>query len=611
MIRTATWLLVGLHLVLLAAALGDYRVSVDSAYHVALARQYGAHGSYFWDDLHYAPAHRPNLQGPAVHLAVAAIGRVLGGSGDDYVTANAIVALLGWLAAIGTLIHFARREGGDRAALLGVAVLSGSAFASGSFSVNLPSGWLFVVTPWAIAAFLEGRTLAAALLASVACYTHLGGFLTAPLGLLVAALLTGRWRALVRTGLVVVVLTAPYWIHFLRGLPWYVGRKGDTAWMVDPLVAAFWLVGLVAALRRRNAFLIAWATAPLAWLLQDASRFVLQGSLAGAALGGIAIAAWLERWRSTRAAAAVTAAIVLVATVFPLGPPALGAEALWLRARFPRMLDWAELRRVAAALPASVDDGKLVHGYAVYVVSGLAAWRDLEGERGHWVEVQPRPDPADDVSAGDKVYVLALPPDDPHLHRLAERGWLELHGGGDWMAVLSLRGRPTPAEARATLQATIAEDAAWIAQHCEHNAMGDIVALVADPDALARRRIVRGACRTRVARIHLSLLEHCYAQEAIDPAAARTCRTRARALGWMCALVGDEATLDFRTARAHERMRHDLGDVAALAAAGGDPEPGLVAALEAYLGDVRGSLLPVRRTIAPATAPSATAPSAR
>lgn len=605
MIRAATWLLVGLHLALLAAALGDYRVSVDSAYHAALARQYGEHGSYFWDDLHYAPAHRPNLQGPAVHLAVAAIGRLRGGTGDDYVAANAIVALLGWLAAIGTLIHFARREGGDRAALLGVAVLAGSAFASGSFSVNLPSGWLFVLTPWAIAAFLADRPLATALLASAACYTHLGGFLTAPLGLVVAAALTGRWRALVRTGLAVTVLTAPYWIHFARGLPWYLGRKGDTAWMVDPLVATFWLIGLAAAIRRRNAFLIAWATAPLAWLVQDASRFVLQGSLAGAALGGIAIAAWIERWRSTRAAAMVTAAIVLLATVFPLGPPALGAEALWLRARFPRMLDWAELRRAAAALPAAVDEGKLVHGYAVYVVSGLAVWRDLEGERGHWVEVQPQPDPADDVSAGDKVYVLALPPDDAHLRRLTERGWLEVHGGGAWTSVLSFRSRPAPDEARAALRETIAQEAAWIAERCEHNAMGDIVALVAEPDVLERRRIARGDCRTRVARIHLSLLQHCFAQEAVDPEGARACRTRARAVGWMCALVGDEATLDFRTADAHAQMRADLAQVAAIAAAGGDPEPELVAALQAYLGDVRGSLLPMRRAIDPATADTA------
>lgn len=605
MIRGATWFLVALHFVLLAAALGDYRVSVDSAYHVALARQYGEHGTYFWDDIHYAPAHRPNLQGPAVHVVVGALGRLLGGAGDDYVTANALVALAGWLAAVLTLLHFTRREGGDRAALLAVAAFTGSAFTSGSFSVNLPSGWLFVLTPWAVDAFLRGRTVLATFLTALACYVHLGGFLTAPVGLAIAALLERRWMPLARVGVGVVLLTAPYWVHFVLGLPWYVGRKGDTAWMIDPLLGAFWLIGLIAAARARRSFLLAWALAPIAWLVQDASRFLLQGTLAGAALGGVAIAAWLERWPRRRAAQAVTAALVLLATVFPLGPPALGAEVVWLRARFPRMLDWAEMRRAADALPPSVASGKLVHGYAVYVVSALAGWRDLEGERGHWVEVQPRPDPAQDVSAGDKVYVLALPPSDEAVRASAARGRIAMHGGGAWTTVLSLRERVPVADAHAALNATLARDAAWIAEHCEHNAMGDIVALVLDPAALDARRERRAACRTRVARIHLALLDYCYALEPDDPGRARYCRERARGVGWMCALVGDEATLDFRTRAAHERMRADMREVAEIAARGDDPDDALIAALSAYLDDVRGSLLPSEPRIPPTPPPAA------
>jgi len=597
--RSVTWALAALHFVLLAAALGDYRVSVDSAYHVALARQYGEHATYFWDDIHYAPAHRPNLQGPAVHVAVAIVGRLLGGTGDDYVLANALVALAGWLAAVATLIHFARREGGDRAALLALAVFTGSAFASGSFSVNLPSGWLFVLTPWAVDAFLRGRLVAATLLTVAACYTHLGGFVTAPLGVLLVALLAGRWRELARVALAVVVLTAPYWLHFLRGLPWYVGRKGDSAWMVDPLVDAFWIGGLLWALRapRRHAFLVAWALAPIAWLLQDASRFVLQSSLAGAALGGVALAQWMERWRSTRLASAVTAAAVVLATLFPLDPPALGAEALWLTARFPRMLDWQELRRDAAALPDDVDRGRLVQGYAVYVVSGLAAFRDIQGERGHWVEVQPRPDPADEVPAADKVYVLALPPDDEHLRALERRGWLSVHGGGAWSSVVTLGARPALDDARRELNATLARDALWIAESCEHNAMGDVLAFVADPQELARRRSARDACRARLARIHTTLLAYCSALEPSDPGRARVCRTGTRGVGWMCALVGDEATLDFRTAAAHARMREDMRAVAAAASAGDDPEPAFTTMLERYVEETRGGLLATRREV--------------
>lgn len=587
--RAATWTLIALHGALLAAAFGDYRVSVDSAYHVALARQYAEHGTYFWDDIHYAPAHRPNLQGPAVHVAIALVGRVLGG---DYVLANALVALAGWLAAVLTVLYFARREGGDRAALLAVATFTGAAFASGSFSVNLPSGWLFVLTPWAIDAFLRGRLVHATLLTTLACYTHLGGFLTTPLGVALAALLAGRMRDLVRVGLAVVALTSPYWIHFLRGLPWYLGRKGDSAWMIDPLVDLLWIAGLVWALRapRERALFVAWALAPLAWLVQDTSRFVLQSSLAGATLGGVALARWMEGWPRPRLRAAATAALVALATLFPLGPPALGAELLWLVARYPRMLDWQELRADAAALPEDVDRRRLVHGYAVYVVSALAAFRDLAGERGHWVEVQPRPDPADDVPVADKVYVLALPPDDAHLRALERRGWLAVHGGGAWSSVLTFGPRPSLEEARHEMAATLARDGAWIAERCQHNAMGDVVRFVIEPDTLARERAVRAECRTRVARIHLSLFAYCSALEPVDPARARECREGARAVGWMCALVGDEATLDFRTAETHARMRDDMRAIAAAAAAGGDPEPAFAALLDRYLGETRGGL---------------------
>ena len=291
-------------------------------------------------------------------------------------------------------------------------------------------------------------------------------------------------------------MTAPYWIHFLRGLPWYIGRKGDSSWMIDPLVAVFWILGLMLAVRRRNAFRITWGLAPLAGLVQDASRCVLQGSLAGAALGGVAIAGWLERWPRRGWRNATTAALVLLATVLPLGPPALGAEAVWLLARFPRMLDWSELRRDAAALPPTVDRGRLVHGYAVYVVSGLAAWRNIEGERGHWVEVQPRPDPTDEASAGDKV--LRPRAATRRAATMAPRA----AGCRSTAAARGVGARPrSPSRARrreAEPVTTLAREAAWIGDDCEHNAMGDILALLADPgcsDAAARGARVPDARR--------------------------------------------------------------------------------------------------------------------
>jgi hypothetical protein len=64
----------------------------------------------------------------------------------------------------------------------------------------------------------------------------------------------------------------------------------------------------------------------------------------------------------------------------------------------------------------------------------------------------------------------------------------------------------------------------------------------------------------------------------------------ALALGWMSSLVGDESTLDFRTAAAHTRLRGDMAAVARAAADGGDLGPPISGLLERYLGAARGSL---------------------
>jgi hypothetical protein len=591
-LRAATIAVVLLHLALLAASLPDYFVGPDSAFHVALARQYGEHGSFYWDSIHYAPAHRPNLQGPALHVAIASLGRLLGGEGDDYVRANALIGLAGWLAAVLTVAFFARRYGGERAMLLAVAALSGGAFVSGSFRVNIPSGWMFVVTPWAIHFFLERRLALATGVAALACYTHLGGFLTAPIGLAVAALLAGRLRDLVRVGLGVVVLTAPYWVHVVRSLPWYVGQKGDTAWMLDPLVDLFWIVGVVAALAapRRNAFLLAWAAAPLAWAVQDTSRFVLQSPLAGAVLGGVAIGGWLDRWRRPRARALVTAVLVLLATLAPLGVPALGGELLWLVRPYPRMLDWREMRVVADVVARTEPRPPLVLGFGSWIGSAIAVWvPDVQVEKGHWVEVRPPVDPADDMSAADKLYILAVPSGDEVLGAWASRGWLTVLGGGEWSSVVRLGARGAPDEVKATMWRTWAEEGAWIAAECERNGMGAPETLL-DPRDVPRRRAARRECQRRMTRLQLSVLLYAHANEPGDPALARRARRAALALGWMAALAADESTLDFRSPEAHEAMRAGFHEIAAAAAGGRDLEAPFNRMAERYLGSARGSL---------------------
>jgi hypothetical protein len=486
----------------------------------------------------------------------------------------------------------ARRLGGNRAALIAVAALVGSAFGSASFRITLPSGWMFILTPWAIHLWLEGRLGAAAALTALSCYTHLGGFLTAPFGIVVAALITRRWRDLILTALGVALLTAPYWIHVLRSLPWYAGTKGDTAWLFDPLVDVFWIIGVATALRAptRSVFLLAWAAAPLAWAIQDASRFVAQSSLAGAVLGGVTIAPWIEGWRSARGRAMATAALIVVACVFPFGVPAFGAETLWLVARYPRLLDWEEMRADADVVRRQAGS-PLVLGYTSYVASGLAVWTDLQAEKGHWIEVRPPIDPADDWSVADKLYVLAIAPDDDALAAWAARTWIAVLGGGRWSSVIAFRARPSEVEALAALRDARTRDAAWIADFCENNLIGDVFALLFSPNEVPRRRAVRGECRARMTRMQVAELLYGEAVEPRDPALARRVRQAALAFGWMAALVGDEQTLDYRSAEAHARMREDIRAVSRAAAKGTDLVQPVTRLLERYLAAARGRLI--------------------
>lgn len=90
------------HGALALSTLGDWRVTLDSAYHVSLARAYGEHGLVLWDHINFGPTGRPNLQAPLMYMIVGALGRALGASGDGYVLANAMLAAAtGWRCCLG------------------------------------------------------------------------------------------------------------------------------------------------------------------------------------------------------------------------------------------------------------------------------------------------------------------------------------------------------------------------------------------------------------------------------------------------------------------------------------------------------------------------------
>ncbi|MBZ5585081.1 MAG: hypothetical protein LAQ30_23295 [Acidobacteriia bacterium] len=557
--RRATLALIALHGILLLLTLPDYFVSIDSGYHVSLARWYGEHGTAWWDHINFGPGGRPNLQGPFLHMSVGYLGRAMGGGGMDYVRANAILALAEWGAAIFSAWFFARRHGGDWAALFAVALLSGALFSSISFAVGVPSGWAFIFSAWAVWFFVEDRLALSVLFTCLAIYSHLGGFAMAPLAVFVAAALQRRWKALAIVGGATAILTSPYSIHFLGNLAWYRGRRGDEALMLAPLTYIPAAFGVVRILRhpRKNVFLAAWLAASAPWIAQDYKRFLLQSPLVLAVIAGGELARFRE-WMAPRFRAAFATGLIALATLFPFTLPALAFEVKWnLGPRFPRILDWNERKQLAEVIGREGLNHRLVNVWNPTQCIAMAVFVPMTFQYGHWVEVQPRVYPAHDLSAGVKVYALPTPPDDPVLRDMAAHALLTIHGG-TWMNSIVTLDAPAPLdEAARNLARVGSEQAAWLAEHAQNNRMPTLGELISD-EAVARFRARAKEQRTRTGRIKAAILVYAYALEKNHPREAYGARGAADGFGEMANLLGDEATLDFRSEAKHRQLKANL-----------------------------------------------------
>lgn len=565
--RQGMWALVGLHLVLLLLTVRDPLLVIDSGYHTSLGRYYAEHFTAFWDHINYGPYGRPNLQGPLLHYGIAALGWVLGGRGDDYVFANNVLALLQWVAAVITLVYFARRLGGDWAALYAAALFAGDYLGSVFFSIGLPSGWIFILTPWAVHAFLKERWLASALLTSAAIYVHLGGYATAPLGVIVAAALTGRWRGLFLVGGLTVLFTAPYSVHLLTYRSWYIGETAHVTTFASPVILLLGLVGFLWAVRRpkANVLVVAWALAPIAWLFQDHTRFLGQSVLVAAVLGGSILDAAQRRWLSPRWRPWFSGGVLVVSILAPLSLPAAALRTTWVMGlRFPRHLEWNEARSLAAILSEEGLDDRLIHVYLKSFGPALAVFTPITLEKGHWVEVQPRPDPAGWISAGEKAYVMPMPPDDPAILELENKGWLKVHGGTRKNSVVTLP-RAGALEPAALLAArVVADESLWLADHAVNNRI-DPIAEVLSSEGLGQRRARLLVQRARAGRIAMATLILAYALEADHPAEAKEMRDVVLGFERIAVFLGDELCVDYVDAERHERLRENLRKVAGAA----------------------------------------------
>jgi len=563
----ATCAVLLLHGGLLVASIADYRVTIDSAYHVSLGRNYGEHGLVPWDAINFGPRGRPNLQGPLLHAAIGGIGRLLGGHGDDYVLANAMLAVIQWGAAMGTAAFFAFALGGEIAMLFAVALLSGAAFAGTSFAIGIPSGWLFIFTPWAIWLFLEERLLPAALAAALAIYSHLGGYLTAPFGIAVAALIARRWRQLFGCGAIISGLTLPYTIHVIRYAGWLSGVKSHSALLFDPMLDVVAVAGTVRIFRtpREHPFMVAWLLAPIAWLLEDPGRFLLQWPLGGSVAAGWLLANRAARISDVRHRIRHTLGLAALATVLPFGLPSLGGEVAWAAGnRYPLAVDWRSARAIAEGIDRAGLTHTLIADYSPALCPAIAVYDDVSCEKGAWVEVQSRSDPAADIGAANKTYIIPLARSDRMLASLAALGWIGLCRSvaatsvSSDSSVVRLMRPPAISEAAPFVSATITAEAQWLGRNAINNAISyaDFPQLLS-PFGRVKFRRALAIQRAHAGRVELACLVYAWALEPGDPQDARAMRQIALKVGVIASYLSDDFALDFlsRTRFAEVRER--------------------------------------------------------
>jgi len=563
-IVAAFWVILVLHLGLLALSIPEYRVTIDSAYHVSMGRQYGEHGLVSWDSINFGPQGRPNLQGPFLHAAIGGLGRLLGGRGDDYVLANAILAVSQWIAAMGTAAYFAFRLNGSVAMLLGVALLSGAAFAGTSFAVGIPSGWLFIFSPWAIWLFLANRILLASVLAALAIYSHIGGYLTAPLGIVLAGLLSRKWRELFKCGILTAVLTLPYSMHVLRYAGWLSGVKSHSALLFDPMLDVLALVATASLCFSPQAhpFLFSWLMTPIAWLFQDPGRFILQWPLAGSVAAGDWLASRLSHLKEPVRTRCVIG-IAAMATILPCGLPSLAGEVAWVAGyHYPRAVDWQTARALAAVIDHARLTKSLISDYSPLLCPAIAVYvANISCEKGQWVEVQPRPDPAALLPAARKTYIVPLAPRDPLLLLLVSLHWAEIHSNTTGRrtlenSVVRLLSQPTVGEAASIASRTIVAEAGWLGHNAVNNSISFANLLSGWSHATREQFRSRLAeQRVRAGRIELACLIYAWALEPTNPEQAFELRRAAFDLGVIASYLGDDYALDFLGDGQLTRMR--------------------------------------------------------
>ncbi|MGH7986013.1 MAG: hypothetical protein ACREQX_06975, partial [Candidatus Binataceae bacterium] len=367
------------------------------------------------------------------------------------------------------------------------------------------------------------------------------------------------------------LLTMPYTVHVLRYVNWLSGVHSHSALLFDPMLDVLGIIGAIRLFRhpRRNAFMVAWLCAPVAWAVQDPGRFVLQSGLAGSVAAALLLIDGL-RHVSRQRMALYSGAIAAVATLIPFGAPSLAAEIAWDAGfRYPRAIQWERARALAADIEHAHLTPMLVADYNPALCLAVAVFAPVTCEKGHWIEVEPKHDPADLLSAADKAYILPLAPADPALIEAARRGWITIHGGTANSTPLTLARQASLGAADEYAEAIIARNSSWLAAHVINNSLTlrDWRRMLSAA-RFSHYQARLAAQRVRAGRIELACLIEAYALERDGGASAekaRMMRRDARGIGVIASFLGDGLALDFIGQSRFIQLRRAFAELAVAA----------------------------------------------
>ncbi|MCP5115226.1 MAG: hypothetical protein GY953_30710, partial [bacterium] len=218
---------------------------------------------------------------------------------------------------------------------------------------------------------------------------------------------------------------------------------------------------------------------------------------------------------------------------------------------------------------------RIVHSYYDSLSGAMGVYSPLSQEYGHWGEVRPTLNPASEISAGEKLYVLPLPQDDPVLRQFADEGWITVHGGSGRTSLATLPAAARPEDVLPVTAEMIRDECHWLAENAINNRMPSPENLF-NPQKIEEFRWTTTAQRNRAGRIATGLLIYAYSLEAEDPDSARSLRGTVRGWGSIANFIGDETAIDYMSGARFDLFRQNAvvwGD-AVFAASHGEVSPG-------------------------------------